>query len=62
MLVKPKPVRVEHLSGTLLKFRLLALPAYIRLGWKGLSVTNVLAYLAKYVKALVAGASFSSLG
>jgi hypothetical protein len=34
----------EALSGAPLEGRFLALPANIRLGWKGLSVTNTLAY------------------
>jgi hypothetical protein len=35
--------RVEHLKGASL-VKSLALPANIRLGWKGLSGTNTLAY------------------
>ncbi len=48
-LSQAKPVRpgayprVEHLQGALLG-EALALPAIIRLGWKGLPVTNTLAY------------------
>jgi hypothetical protein len=35
---------VEHLLSTILYFRLLALPAFIRLGWKGLPGVYTLAY------------------
>ncbi len=38
---------MKHLSGAPLKGRFLALPANIRLGWKGLPGTNVLAYNKK---------------
>jgi hypothetical protein len=34
--VGPEPTRVKHLSGAALYGRLLALPSYTRLGWKGL--------------------------
>jgi len=40
----PKPISVEHLTGTQLIGRLLALLLYIRLGLKGLIDTNTLAY------------------
>jgi hypothetical protein len=36
--------RGEHIKGSSLKGRLLALPTNIRLGWKGLPGTNTLAY------------------
>jgi len=38
--------RVEHLKGASLGYAL-ALPANIRLGWKGLPGTNALAYYEK---------------
>jgi hypothetical protein len=38
---------LPSLSGALLKGRLLALPANIGLGWKGLPGTNALAYYKK---------------
>ncbi len=43
----PKPTQVKHLSGAPLYGNLLALPTNIRLGWKGLSGTNALAYYEK---------------
>jgi hypothetical protein len=39
--------RVEHLKGTPLLGRLMALPTNTRLGWKGLPGTNALAYYEK---------------
>jgi len=42
--VRPKPTQVNHLSGALLKVRLLALTTNIRLGWKGLPGAYTLAY------------------
>ncbi len=39
---------MEHLSGGLLKGRLLASPTNIRLGWKGLPRANTLAYYINY--------------
>jgi hypothetical protein len=42
--VSPDPILVEHHSGTPLLGRLLALSANIRLGWHGLSGTNILAH------------------
>jgi hypothetical protein len=38
---------MKHLSGAPLQGMLLALPANIRLGWKGLPRTNALAYYEK---------------
>ncbi len=38
---------MKHLSDALLIGRLLALPANIRLGWKGLPGINALAYYEK---------------
>ncbi len=42
--VKTEPISVEHLSGTPLLGWLLVLSANIRLGWKGLTKKNPLAY------------------
>jgi hypothetical protein len=39
-----EPTQVKYLSG-----RLLALPANIRLGWKGLPGTNALFYYKNFV-------------
>jgi hypothetical protein len=39
-----KPILVEHLAGTPLSGRLLALTANIKLGWKGLAGTNTPVY------------------
>jgi hypothetical protein len=39
-----KTTRVEHLSKLHSNGRLLALPANIRLRWKGMAVANTLAY------------------
>ncbi len=41
---------MEHLSVDFLLFRLLALPAKVRLDWKGLPGTNTLAYLASMLE------------
>jgi hypothetical protein len=38
-----------HLKEALLKDRLLALPRNIRLGWKGLQLTNTLAFYEQIV-------------
>jgi hypothetical protein len=38
---------VEYLSGALLQGRLPYLPLNIRLGWKGLSETNNVAFLSR---------------
>ncbi len=43
-----KARRVEHLKGAYLGLAL-ALPANIRLGWKGLPETNIVAYYEKSV-------------
>jgi hypothetical protein len=40
LLVRLEPIRVRYLSDPPLFGRLLALPANIRLGWKGLPGTN----------------------
>jgi hypothetical protein len=39
-----EPIRVEYLEGHHTNGKFLALPANIRLGWKGLPGTNTLAY------------------
>ncbi len=44
---KAERTQVKHLSDAPLKGRLLALPTNIRLGWKGLPGTNILAYYEK---------------
>jgi hypothetical protein len=44
LLVKQEPTQLKHLLGALLQGRLLALPSNNRLGWKGLPVTNTLAF------------------
>jgi hypothetical protein len=48
--VRPEPISVEHLSGTPLFNRLMAVSANIRQGWKGLPGTNTLAYYKKWTK------------
>jgi hypothetical protein len=45
LLVRPEPTRVENHSVAPLLSSLLALPANIRLGWKGLPRTNTLAFV-----------------
>jgi hypothetical protein len=42
--LRPEPTQVKHVSGCSLYSRLLALPKNIRLGWKGLPWTKILAY------------------
>ncbi len=42
--VRPEPISVEHLSSTPLFGRLVALSAYVKLGWKGLIGMTTLAY------------------
>jgi hypothetical protein len=39
--VKPEPIQEEHIAGTPLWSSLLALPANIILGWKGLPGTHI---------------------
>jgi hypothetical protein len=46
---KAKATYVKHILGASLYGRLLALPKYIRLSWKGLPGTNALTYY-KYSK------------
>jgi hypothetical protein len=53
MFVRPEPITVEHLSGTLLLGRLLTLSTNLRLGWKGLTGTNTLAYYKHSLIAVV---------
>ncbi len=48
-----KHTRVEHLVLLHFQGRLPALHANIRLGWKGLSVTNILAYYGTAVKIFI---------
>jgi hypothetical protein len=45
--VRPEPAQVKHLSDAPLKVKLVALPANIRLSWKGLAGTIALAYYEK---------------
>jgi hypothetical protein len=47
--VRPESTRMEHLKGAPILGRLLDLPTNITPGWKGLSVTNTLAYYETFV-------------
>jgi hypothetical protein len=47
--VRRKPTKLKQLLGAPFKGKLLASPVNIRLGWKGFSRTNTLAYFRKSV-------------